>query len=250
MSNELKACEDCAERIVNKFILEFCNDHNGEIRFLRSIFYDEKDGAETIIKFIRENLKIEIANLAKRTANLSWKLECADKENEKLREELENWKVSFAGADEERYKIRKELAEKENQIKDYLKICQDKDKNLARLKDVDVERPRIVCLCGSTRFMQEFFDAGWIFTLKGYIVLSVGVCKHAEHHGGEALGQEVADKLDVLHLRKIDLADEVFVLNVGGYIGKSTAKEIAYAKSKDKPILYLESLDKGVKKGV
>src|SRR5262245_52045971 len=82
--------------------------------------------------------------------------------------------------------------------------------------------PEIVCLCGSTRFMEAFFDAGWKLALEGKIVLSVGVCKHAADHGGEALGQEVADKLDELHKRKIDLADRVMILNVGGYIGSST----------------------------
>ena len=102
-------------------------------------------------------------------------------------------------------------------------------------------RPKIVCLCGSTKFMQQFFEAGWEFTLRGYIVLSVGVCKHAEHHGAEALGQEVADRLDKLHLRKIDLADGVFVLNVGGYIGESTRKEIQYAQKHNKSIEYLET---------
>jgi hypothetical protein len=58
------------------------------------------------------------------------------------------------------------------------------------------------------------------------------------------LGQDVADKLDELHLRKIDLADSVYVLNVGGYIGSSTQKEIEYAQSKDKPIEYLEPIKK------
>lgn len=109
-------------------------------------------------------------------------------------------------------------------------------------RSVPANTPGIVCLCGSTRFMDAFFDAGWDFTLKGYIVLSVGVCKHAKDHGGEALGQEVADKLDELHLRKIDLADSVYVLNVKGYIGDSTRKEIEYAKFKDKPIRYFEAL--------
>ena len=59
-----------------------------------------------------------------------------------------------------------------------------------------MDKPEIVCLCGSTRFMDAFFEAGWKFTLEGKIVLSVGVCKHAEHHGAEALGQDVAEKLD------------------------------------------------------
>lgn len=100
--------------------------------------------------------------------------------------------------------------------------------------------PEIVCLCGSTRFMDVFFEAGWKLTLEGKIVLSVGVCKHAEHHGAEALGQDIVDQLDELHLRKIDLADSVMVLNVGGYIGESTSREIQYAKETGKPIVYLE----------
>ena len=102
------------------------------------------------------------------------------------------------------------------------------------------ERPTIVCLCGSTRFMNAFFDAGWIETLAGKIVLSVGVCKHAEHHGGETLGPEVVCLLDELHLRKIDLADEVLILNVGGYIGESTRNELNYAREKGKRIRFLE----------
>jgi hypothetical protein len=101
-------------------------------------------------------------------------------------------------------------------------------------------RPTVVCLCGSTRFMDAFFEVGWSETLAGKIVLSVGVCKHATDHGAEALGQDVADRLDELHLRKIDLADEVYILNVGGYIGESTARELAYAQSKGKRIRFLE----------
>ena len=100
--------------------------------------------------------------------------------------------------------------------------------------------PGIVCLCGSTRFWEAFHAAGWQFTLDGYIVLSIGVCKHAQDHGGEALGQDVADRLDELHLRKIDLADRVFVLNVDGYIGDSTRREIEYAHATGKPVSYLE----------
>ncbi len=105
------------------------------------------------------------------------------------------------------------------------------------------DRPRIVCLCGSTRFMNHFHDFGWQFTLDGLIVLSVGVCKHGDAeggHGGEALGDDVAERLDELHLRKIDLADFVFVLNVDGYIGSSTRKEIEYAEKIGCPVQYME----------
>ncbi len=101
-------------------------------------------------------------------------------------------------------------------------------------------KPTVVCLCGSTRFMEAFFEAGWNETLAGKIVLSVGVCKHAEHHGAEALGPEVVEALDELHLRKIDMADEVFILNVNGYIGKSTRRELNYAISKGKKVRFLE----------
>lgn len=105
------------------------------------------------------------------------------------------------------------------------------------------EPPRVVCLCGSTRFIEQFFRSGWAETLEGRIVLSVGVC--LDHpgdeeggHVGEALG--VNDMLDELHFRKIDLADDVLVLNLDGYIGKSTQREIAYAMATGKPVRFLD----------
>jgi hypothetical protein len=103
------------------------------------------------------------------------------------------------------------------------------------------ELPEIVCLCGSTRFMDAFHEAGWRLTLEGKIVLTVGVCKHAEDHGAEALGPEVVEALDELHLRKIDLADVVMILNVGGYIGESTQNELEYARQQGKRIEFLET---------
>ncbi len=101
-------------------------------------------------------------------------------------------------------------------------------------------RPSVVCLCGSTRFMDAFFEAGWWYTLQGEIVLSVGVCKHADHHGAEAIGPDVAEKLDTLHLRKIDIADHVHILNVDGYVGSSTEREVRYALVNHKPISWME----------
>lgn len=101
-------------------------------------------------------------------------------------------------------------------------------------------RPQIVCLCGSTRFMDHFHEAGWVCTMRGEIVLSVGVSKHLPpDHGGEAMGPEVAAKLDELHLRKIDLADYVLVLDVDGYVGEGTSREIDYAARTGKPVLFL-----------
>jgi hypothetical protein len=105
------------------------------------------------------------------------------------------------------------------------------------------ERPLIVCLCGSTRFYKEFTEINYKETMNGRIVLSVGFYPHAqaEMHG-EEVGITTHQKfaLDQLHKRKIDLADEVFVINVGGYVGKSTHEEIEYALVRRKPIRWLE----------
>lgn len=104
-------------------------------------------------------------------------------------------------------------------------------------------RPRIVCLCGSTRFYEQFQRANYEETMAGRIVLSVGFYMHSpEAHHGQDFGCTPHQKaaLDELHLRKIDLADEVLILNVGGYIGESTSRELAYAKQQGKVIRYLE----------
>ena len=104
-----------------------------------------------------------------------------------------------------------------------------------------MNKPLVVCLCGSTRFMDAFQEWGWKKTLDGEIVLSVGVSKYLPgDHGGEYLGADVAAALDELHKRKIDLADYVMVLNVGGYIGDSTRSEIEYAESLGMRVDYLE----------
>ena len=98
-------------------------------------------------------------------------------------------------------------------------------------------RPVIVCLCGSTKFKDEFILANKQETMKGKIVLSVGLFGHADNI---RLTDEDKEKLDELHLRKIDIADEVLILNVKGYIGNSTLKELRYAYYKDKKIRFLE----------
>lgn len=116
--------------------------------------------------------------------------------------------------------------------------------SLARARVHREHRPTIVVLCGSTRFYDEFQRANYDLTMRGEIVLSVGFYPHAkaEHGHGEGVGHDSNEKvaLDELHKRKIDLADYVFVLNVGGYIGDSTRSEIAYAESIRRPVRYLE----------
>ena len=104
--------------------------------------------------------------------------------------------------------------------------------------------PKIICLCGSTRFYEQFMRANYEETMKGNIVLSVGFFMHRpDTVHGQALGCTPEQKinLDALHKEKIRLADEVFVLNVSGYIGESTRSEIEYAETLGRPIRYLES---------
>ena len=107
------------------------------------------------------------------------------------------------------------------------------------------QRPRIVCLCGSTRFYEQFMEANYRETMAGHIVLSVGFFMHrpdAQHGAVVGCTPEQKVKLDELHKCKIDLCDEVLVLNVGGYIGDSTRSEIDYAVAYNKPVRYLEPL--------
>ena len=96
---------------------------------------------------------------------------------------------------------------------------------------------KIVTLCGSTRFKEQFMQAQKELTLQGCIVISVGLFGHAGD--AEVWTEGTKAMLDDMHLRKIDLADEIFVINVDGYIGESTRREIAYAKQMGKPVRYL-----------
>jgi hypothetical protein len=104
-----------------------------------------------------------------------------------------------------------------------------------------VRRPKVVCLCGSSRFFTEYQIAEYEETMAGKIYLSIGFCPHGEMHG-EGVGHSSSEKiaLDELHKRKIDMCDEVYVLNVGGYIGDSTKSEVSYAMENGKPIRWLE----------
>jgi hypothetical protein len=97
--------------------------------------------------------------------------------------------------------------------------------------------PVIVCLCGSTRFWKELGEAAWDETLNGHIVLRPEVnLKHPGLAYGDSTG--VKAELDKLHRAKIRTADEVLVVNPGGYVGDSTGEEIAYARQLGKPVRY------------
>lgn len=106
-------------------------------------------------------------------------------------------------------------------------------------------RPTIVCLCGSVRFLDAFDAASIRETLAGRIVLSVASTRVRGEELTAGMPRDRADaalrELAVLHLAKIDLADEVMVINVGGYVGESTRREIAHAESTGTPVRYWET---------
>lgn len=102
-----------------------------------------------------------------------------------------------------------------------------------------VEKYKVITLCGSTRFKDAFIESQKRLTLEGNIVISVGLFGHSGDN--EVWADGTKEMLDDIHKRKIDMADEIFVINVGGYIGSSTRSEIEYATATGKPVRYLVS---------
>lgn len=103
-----------------------------------------------------------------------------------------------------------------------------------------VGKYKVITLCGSTKFKEEYLNTQKQLTLEGNIVISVGLFGHRGDN--EVWSEGTKDMLDDMHKRKIDMADEIFVINVGGYIGESTESEIEYAKSTRKGVKFLEQL--------
>ena len=102
-----------------------------------------------------------------------------------------------------------------------------------------VGKYKVITLCGSTRFKDQFLEAQKRLTLDGNIVISVGLFGHSGDD--EVWTEGTKAMLDDMHKRKIDMADEIYVINVGGYIGESTRSEIEYAKKNGRAVRYLES---------
>lgn len=96
---------------------------------------------------------------------------------------------------------------------------------------------KIITLCGSTRFKEDFERVNRELTLMGFIVLSVGVFGHTEE---DPISDDEKIDLDNLHKKKIKMSDAIYVINKGGYIGSSTKSEIIYAKQNDIPIFFME----------
>ncbi len=102
------------------------------------------------------------------------------------------------------------------------------------------EQPVVVCLCGSTRFYQTFQKVNLEETLAGRIVLSIGNYGATDVELGIKPDSEQKAMLEELHLRKIDMCDEVLILNVDGYIGPSTWGELVYAVGQAKRVRFLD----------
>lgn len=116
-------------------------------------------------------------------------------------------------------------------------MCGWKDGHVSILATAP-SRPEIVCLCGSTRFGDAWAKARFDLTLEGRIVLTIGCDTKSDEGLGITVEQKTA--LDGLHFSKIEMADRIHVLNVGGYIGESTQREIGFARLRRRRITYLE----------
>lgn len=108
-----------------------------------------------------------------------------------------------------------------------------------------IKNYKVITLCGSTRFKDEFMKVQKDLTLKGNIVISVGLFSHSGddevwENMDEGTLTKTKEMLDDMYKRKIDMADEIFVINVDGYIGDSTKSEIEYAIKTGKKVNYLE----------
>ena len=113
-----------------------------------------------------------------------------------------------------------------------------------RLLELESTFPTIVCLCGSTKFWREFQEINLQETLKGKIVLSIANVASSDDELFAKLSlterERITRSLDELHFRKIELSDEVFIVNKNSYIGDSTKRELEYAQSLGKKICWLE----------
>lgn len=96
---------------------------------------------------------------------------------------------------------------------------------------------KVITLCGSTRFKEDFERVNRELTLQGNIVISVGCFGHS----GDKFSEDQKIMLDDIHKRKIDMADAIYVINRDGYIGESTKSEIKYALEHNKPVMLMEA---------
>lgn len=96
---------------------------------------------------------------------------------------------------------------------------------------------KIICLCGSTKFRKEFLREQQRLALQGNVVLGIDIFSRED---SLPITDSIKILLDDLHRQKIDMADEIFVINKRDYIGVSTQKELDYALACGKPVSYME----------
>lgn len=104
---------------------------------------------------------------------------------------------------------------------------------------MDNKKYNIITLCGSIKFKDKFIKIQEKLTLEGNIVLTPNFFNNIKK---EEIDEKTKKMLDKMHRQKIDMSDEIYIINFGGYIGESTKAEIEYAKTKGKKISYLESI--------
>lgn len=93
---------------------------------------------------------------------------------------------------------------------------------------------KVVTLCGSMKFAKQMQEIATELETKH------GFCAIPPIGSDKALDEEALRRLSDAHFKKIDLADAVYIVNIGGYIGKSVSEELRYAKERGKEIIYHE----------
>ncbi|MEU4623540.1 hypothetical protein AB0G04_26645 [Actinoplanes sp. NPDC023801] len=100
---------------------------------------------------------------------------------------------------------------------------------------------KVITLCGSTRFEAEFAEVSQRLTMEGCVVISLGMFSLPELPGYDWTvdRSDLKGRIGAVHRQKIRMADEVYIVDPGGYVGESTRREIDYAESLGKPVRYL-----------
>ena len=100
---------------------------------------------------------------------------------------------------------------------------------------------KVITLCGSTKFEAEFAEVNQRLTMEGCVVISLGMFSLPDlpDYDWTADSSDLKGRLGGVHFQKIRMADEVYIVDPGGYVGESTRREIAYAESLGKPVRYL-----------
>ena len=203
-------CEDISS-ILAEFEEYVKSDQQAEIERLTRELDDTISMNEMYVEKVRQNADLQ-------------------KQVEKYKDEAITFKCE--------YEHQKDLLESKEE--DYIvldTLNTELQKQIDELKKRISKTYKVVTLCGSTRFKDTFIREQKRLTLEGNIVISVGLFGHSGDD--EAFNTETKTMLDDMHKRKIDLSDEIFVINENGYIGTSTKSEIEYAKANGKVIKYL-----------